>query len=316
MGAILETASGPIGGRDRFPWSILSSLSIGPQSEHACRTLDHMAGFARSLKTLKLEVFYEKRNQNCESPKRFLLSFDTLVYLELQNYPCPVQAIAQHTQLVRLCLHSTESWNPQAQRNVLSKEDLEHLDAHCPHLEYLELDIERQNDDWPWDILTTLATVFDHLRKLTLHFHLGNTRNPQMPVLNYHSAQEIRNVFYKSRQAAFERYPGIHTSEKARAEPSSTSASASFLSKLERLTLKTGFEKSLRRYPDPYPRRAAWAELHTVTFELRPPKTAIEKPEFTHLQRQELEAIPDRRAVDPAYYKKLKKMVDAAVEGP
>lgn len=134
--------------RDRFPWPTLSSLEIGPQSLYLCRTLDQMTGHARFLKTLKLKVLHGKGEIPCESLERFLSSFDTLETLELRNYSCSVGVITQHTRLRHLYRHIDESWESQQFRDVLSSEDLEYLDTRCPHLETMELDIERQDDHW------------------------------------------------------------------------------------------------------------------------------------------------------------------------
>jgi hypothetical protein len=130
--------------RDRFNWSKLSSLSIGPQNSY--QLLGRMAGYATSLTTLKVSMYANEGYEDREGLEQLLLSFNLLETLELKGYICSVDAIANHGNLSNLLLHEDESAVKEHSRRVLSVQELDHLDIHCPKLKSLKVDIERSNN--------------------------------------------------------------------------------------------------------------------------------------------------------------------------
>lgn len=137
------------GWQDHFNWSSLSSLEIG-QGLFASENLEVMTGRLNNLKSLRITGSDIQNEEICGSLEKFLVAFDTLVDLEILNCFVPVHAIARHSRLVNLCVHTGDTWNCQDSRTVFENADLISLDALCPQLENLELDIERdtEKDDW------------------------------------------------------------------------------------------------------------------------------------------------------------------------
>ncbi|KAJ5091351.1 hypothetical protein NUU61_006221 [Penicillium alfredii] len=295
--------------RDRFPWTLLTSLSLGPEPTH--QVLRIMAGYPRTLKQLKVEAYAGEGESACLALAEFLSPLsqvESLLSLELRNYFCDMWPIVQHSKLVNLCVHNTEPWTPGEARRVLSVEDLVLLDEHCPNLETLDLDIDRPNDEWPWETIYTLATGFKNLRKLSLHVEVGiaNLKTRLAPVFNYASAKEIGRDFYRDRWEASKHHQG---------SPSHPSPTAEkFPGRFPHLVLWSG--GFLCRNPKVEPRRACFEENHTATFWIFPPANPGGEPEFHHLQRWELDAIQKPCAVGSAYYKSLQRRVEAVVEGP
>lgn len=135
--------------QDHFSWSSLSSLEIGPQL-FALENLKLLTGRLMNLKCLKItgsDIQNEDLDRSLES---FLISFDTLVNLELLNCSVPLEAISRHTRLSSLCVHIGETWNCLDSRVVYGNIDIVSLDALCPLLETLELDIERDSFKEEW----------------------------------------------------------------------------------------------------------------------------------------------------------------------
>lgn len=137
------------GWEDHFNWSSLSSLEIG-QGLFAPENLNVMTGRLSNLKRFKITGNNVQNEELCQSLENFLVAFDTLVDLELLNCFVPIHVITQHTRLANLCVHIFDTWNFLDSRTVFESEDLISLDALCPQLENLQLDIERDTEKEDW----------------------------------------------------------------------------------------------------------------------------------------------------------------------
>ncbi|KAL2827445.1 hypothetical protein BJY01DRAFT_229112 [Aspergillus pseudoustus] len=288
--------------RDRFEWSRLSSLTLGPQNTSG--VLSRFAGYATALAALSVRSYRGERNMDREGLTVFLSSFDSLKMLDLRGYICSVRAIAQHSKLETLCLHEDESAGEGSARAVLTVEELEYLDKQCPNLRVLKVDIQRGDNQLPTTVLTKLATGFKNLRSLSLHFELGlrDIKHPITPTLNYVSVQSIGQSFFDERIQY-----GI-------ADPTSSFA----------LTLWTG--NCYRRWPQWEPPHASFEKQFTASYEIRlseGAKNCVDrKVEVRHLQKERLDALIEARKRNifgdlSAYeFSHLRTRVAAAVEGP
>lgn len=141
--------------RDHFPWDGLASLTLGPQPD--LHTLSLITGFARSIRHLTLSAYSDDDQVPSEDVDRFLLSFDTLVSLDLRGLSYSVRAVVNHPNLTRLCLHALEPTPVQGTtletqpRRTLTAQDLENIDAQCPLIQDLELDCNRPGTEWVRD---------------------------------------------------------------------------------------------------------------------------------------------------------------------
>lgn len=135
--------------RDRFSWASLCSLAVGPQPNFTHRLLQCFNGYATSLKHFKISVWTgEDEAPDQESLERFLYSFDSLESLEIINYVCPVEALANHPNLVHLCVHLAEDWDSDEVVAWWDAVDVDYLNENCPKLEVLEIDFERKSGEW------------------------------------------------------------------------------------------------------------------------------------------------------------------------
>lgn len=107
-----------------------------------------MAGHGTQLKHLKVEAFASQPESCCGGLGEFLVAFDTLETLEVRNYKCSIETVVTHTRLMKLCLHNAEPWPGEPPRPVLSEAELVLLDTCCPNLESLEIDIQRDKNQW------------------------------------------------------------------------------------------------------------------------------------------------------------------------
>ncbi|KAJ8128293.1 hypothetical protein O1611_g5343 [Lasiodiplodia mahajangana] len=187
--------------QQKFQWSKLKSLALGPRSTSDFLKLAE--GYATSLQYLEVLVYTDAdRCIHCYPLRKFLKSFTSLETLIVKGYQMPVGLVGNHPGLKRLCLHTFERVSGES-RLTLSVEDLQELDKSCAHLETLELDLCRDGE-WPEQILKTLATGFINVRRLTLHLEIGlrdadgrevGTPGPDEyvriePILNEDSARE------------------------------------------------------------------------------------------------------------------------------
>ncbi|KAL3455042.1 hypothetical protein BJX64DRAFT_282363 [Aspergillus heterothallicus] len=257
--------------RERFDWSELSSLTLGPQDTSGI--LGRFAGYATSLRTLKVWRYQGERSEGREDLTAFLASFESLRELEVKGFICDVGAIAGHTGLERLCLHEDESAREGKQRRVLSVEDLEVLDRGCPRLRTLMVDIKRGDGQLPMQVLAKLATGFSNLTSLSLHFELGlpDTKHPITPTLNYTSVRSIGQAFFDERRRSRIPIPSNYT-----------------------LTIWTG--NSYRRWPQWEPPYATFEKKYTATYEIRLSESTGSngEVEVRHLQKESLDAYPKR----------------------
>lgn len=223
--------------RDGLDWSRLKALSLGPDPRYAggptmAHLLRQFQGRATALRSLIVQTWATEGHETCPPLMDFLESFNTLEELTVKRHFIPVQKLASHSRLKRLCLHCIEvrrSWG--ITRPTLGVADLALLDASCPDLETLEIDISRDaSGEWPKDITEALAASFSNLRRLTLHCEVG---------VDFYSSRRQDNPFYPVLDDDLIR---------AFAEPFFASRGAS---KMERLTIKTG--ETLRRFTQWHP---------------------------------------------------------------
>ncbi|KAL2820114.1 hypothetical protein BJX63DRAFT_338614 [Aspergillus granulosus] len=282
--------------RDRFDWSKLSSLTLGPQN--TLGILGRLAGYATSLTTLKTCSYAGDRSEDRAGLSSFLSSFDTLKALELKGFICSIDAIAQHKNLETLCLHEDESSRAGKPRTVLTAEELDYLDRECPDLRILKVDITRGDNKMPTDVLTKLATGFKNLQSLSIHFELGlpDIKHPITPTLNYASVRSISQSFFDERKKSSIDITNSYT-----------------------LILWTG--NCYRRWPQWEPPYASFEKKFTATYEVRLPDGGSEV-EVRHLQKDRLDSFPEpsKRNAFGDYssyeFSRLRTQVGAAVEGP
>ncbi|KAJ5387043.1 hypothetical protein N7509_009584 [Penicillium cosmopolitanum] len=263
--------------RDRFSWSSLSSLEVGPQPELTDRLLQKLKGHTTSLKKFKITVWTgEDEAAAQEHLEGFLYAFDSLETLEITNFVCPVETMANHRNLVRLAVHLGEEWDSEEVIPSWNASDIDYLDDNCPNLEVLEIDFERQSGAWDDELLISVAKGFDCLRELCLHVRVGSVRGedpPLTPVLNYQSAREIGSTFFKARKHSFDYYHSRMPNQKP--------------DQLERLSLKTGVDWHLYNRFDG---DQTVEELNKNTFELRKPTFNTGKLTLVHTERDKIEA--------------------------
>ncbi|KAK4444469.1 hypothetical protein QBC34DRAFT_334845 [Podospora aff. communis PSN243] len=240
--------------RDGMQWNRLKSLSLGPNPSRSrgpssVSLLEKFRGYATALRSLTVLCWAAEGEEKSAVLNSFLASFDTLEELVVKRHFVPAQSLVGHTNLKRLLLHCIETWRPEGEfRPTLDATDLALLDASCPGLEELEIDISRDaSGQWPKPILETLATSFPNLRRLGLHCEVGidfigkrwpGQENPLLPLLDGAVVRTFAEPFFALRGS----------------------------SKLETLTLKTG--ENLRRFPQwppPYQgKERSWARTHHV----------------------------------------------------
>ncbi|KAL2784457.1 hypothetical protein BJX66DRAFT_85355 [Aspergillus keveii] len=286
--------------RERFDWSKLRSLTLGPQD--ASGVLDRFAGYATALTSLEVRAYVGERSENRTGLEALLCAFGSLRTLKLEGYICSVEAVAQHKGLEELWLHEDELASAAKERRVLTADDLEYLDKECPRLKTLKVDIKRGDDELPIDFLSKLATGFRNLKSLSLHFELGlpDTKHPITPTINYTSVHSIAQSFFNERKQS-----GLNT---------------------DTFTLALWTGSSHRRWPQWEPPYVSFEKLYTTTYEIRLRADAEKdggEVHVRHLEREELESRDskpgtNRSTFGGALYETmpLRKRVEAAVEGP
>ncbi|KAL2015122.1 hypothetical protein VTK56DRAFT_6296 [Thermocarpiscus australiensis] len=216
--------------REKLNWSNLTSLSLGPQ--RSTELLELFRGHTTAVRSLTVETWAGEGDDHYPQLEEFLLSFGSLEQLTVRGHFVSNRALGHHPRLKRLCLHAIEVQRGGAPRPTLSVDDLRELDANCPDLEVLEIDIDRDSSGWPQEIIKILASGFPNLQHLALHLEVGidfdKGWNRQLsiderillPMLDADLARAFAQPFFAWRQ------PG---------------------SKLKMLTLRTG--EKLRRFP-------------------------------------------------------------------
>jgi hypothetical protein len=127
----------------KLPWANLKSLALGPVRSHSF--LELITGYAQNLSNLEVYAYNPLEMHSCPNLTDFLLSFDTLEALTVKQCWPSLDAVAHHSKLKSLTFHATE--NREKKRPLLDLEDLEYLDEMCTELEFLEIDIRRE-DGW------------------------------------------------------------------------------------------------------------------------------------------------------------------------
>ncbi|KAI1428202.1 hypothetical protein F5Y12DRAFT_734106 [Xylaria sp. FL1777] len=244
---------------EKVQWSKLRSLSLGPQNTTAFLRL--ASSHATFLRDLTVQVYPDNADGQ-HLLEEFLIKNTSLESLIVKGYYVSPRVVGFHTGLKHLCLHSFEPEETSQTRPVFSAAQLRELDASCPYLETLEIDLHRDGT-WPEPELKTLAKGFKNLRRLIFHLELGIAgvelrRGPKgftelsanlfEPVLTEDSAREMGKQFFDWR---------------------SSSSSSSWSSGLNLLVLKTG--EPLRRFPEGEPITAKFERNHTDTIEVHWP---------------------------------------------
>jgi hypothetical protein len=238
--------------RDGMQWDRLKSLSLGPHPSWSCgpssaSLLEKFQGYATALRSLTVLCWAAEGEEKPAVLSTFLESFNTLEELVVKRHFVPARSLVGHKNLKRLLLHCIELQRPEGEfRPTMDVTDLTLLDANCPELQDLEMDISRDaSGQWPKPILEALATSFPNLLRLSLHCEVGidfskrgRREKPLLPLLDDAVARTFAEPFFASRGP----------------------------SKLEELTLKTG--EDLRRFPQWQPAYSAlerkWARAQVV----------------------------------------------------
>ncbi|KAI3340742.1 hypothetical protein F4824DRAFT_452040 [Ustulina deusta] len=258
---------------EKVQWSKLRSLSLGPQNTTAFLQL--ASSYATFLRDLTVQV-YPGAAHGQPLLEEFLMKNSSLESLTVKGHYVSPRVVGFHTGLKHLCLHSFEPVGKSQTRPAFCPVQLQELDASCPYLETLEIDLHRDGT-WPELELKTLATRFKNLRRLILHLELGiagvevrqrpngfaeESANLIEPVLTEGSAREMGKQFFDWR---------------------SSSSSSSWSSKLSLLVLKTG--EPLRRFPQWEPAYFKFERRHADTIEVHWPIGPEDAPKVVVLPR-------------------------------
>ncbi|KAF9894131.1 hypothetical protein FE257_009104 [Aspergillus nanangensis] len=190
--------------RDGFAWSELSSLALGPDLD-VC-TFHRLIGHTRSLRHLTLLGDTDHDSIPQETVNRFLLSFNTLTHLTLEDHFCSAHALSNHPNLTSVSIHDSQDFLAGTthaslgwiHRTAFTAGDLSMLDLRCPNLEDLGIDIMPEDSHGTSKVLTTLASKFVSLRSLSLHLPLGIVHRDYssgIPQLNRTSAYNLGGHF-------------------------------------------------------------------------------------------------------------------------
>lgn len=124
-------------------------------------------------------------------------SLECIVLPSLNSVSPPI--LKRHAESLRkLALHRQEKWDGTWSDRAITDQDLIALRSGLPLLEDLEVDVARQEGDWPWDTLKILSGF--KLRSLKLWFDLGIKIDgvPSAPYLTAVSAAELFSFLRKS----------------------------------------------------------------------------------------------------------------------
>jgi hypothetical protein len=130
---------------DRFDWSQLESLTLGPRP--VVGLLENLTCASLSLKRFTMEL-PAANSRPCAVLLDFLMSFRTLETLRLVNSPTCLIGVLNHPELKELCLHQSDPWPNEKCRYWINDHRLKVLDMWCPELKSLELDLSRVSGEW------------------------------------------------------------------------------------------------------------------------------------------------------------------------
>ncbi|KAJ5764332.1 hypothetical protein N7533_003013 [Penicillium manginii] len=243
----------------KFPWNQLQSLTLGHQDNPGF--FKAATGKVRHLK--KFEATHYGKPNSRRDLDAFLSSFHTLESLTAKGTIPSLAAMAHHSNLEHLCLHTIEQ--PDKERVSLNASEIRALNRKHPRLKSLELDIDPKGK-WPDNIVKAIATGFKNLHQLSIHVGLrlplliktceadktddllGFNDNYFKSVLTDETAQAFANRFFACRGP----------------------------SAVKKITLQTG--ESLRWFPQWPPWYAESEGQHARTFEAYPPQHQGDEP--------------------------------------
>lgn len=136
--------------RDKFDWSGLRSLSLGPNDSRDI--LEQVTGRATALTALSFRRYVDGDRdidgRQASNPRlnALISSIESLERLVVKGHFVPISVLGKHRKLKDLCLHSFEmpGDNGSLPRLTLDAADLMELNALCPDMESLEIDIARR----------------------------------------------------------------------------------------------------------------------------------------------------------------------------
>jgi hypothetical protein len=234
--------------------------------------LKRFTGHAIALRSLTVKTWAGEGKDTCPELEDFVMSFHTREKLTVRGHFLSTRALCNHPGLKQLCLYSIELPRDGAGRPTLDVADLIQLDAKCPDLEELDIDIYRDSSGWvsaqrclqerviftksqwqPNDLTRALASGFTNLRHLTLHSELGIDFNNDsertgrgsflLPTFDEDLAKSFAESFFALRPR----------------------------SRLQTLTLKTG--EDLRRFPQWPPAYEELEHMSTLVVRIRAPSS-------------------------------------------
>ncbi|KAJ5661720.1 uncharacterized protein N7477_009336 [Penicillium maclennaniae] len=131
--------------RDKLDWSNLRFLSLGPQKH--TDLLNYFTGHANALRSLTVQMWAGEGRDHCPELERFVRSFNTLEQLTIKGHFASIKTLSNHPRLKQLCLHTIElPRDGGATRPTFNLDDLVELDANCPQLGVLEIDVDRRTE--------------------------------------------------------------------------------------------------------------------------------------------------------------------------
>jgi hypothetical protein len=155
---------------------------------------------APKLTSLKVVGFKSDWDTGNKSIARFFddlpSSLECIVLPKLSS--AGIYVLSRHQETMRkLVLHRGGSWNGSWGDHVITRQELIALRDNLPHLEELEIDMARDHDKWPWDLLSVLAG-FPKLTSLKLWYELGRGGKSPTPYLTAVSAAELFSFLRRS----------------------------------------------------------------------------------------------------------------------
>ncbi|KAL4957104.1 hypothetical protein BDW69DRAFT_180989 [Aspergillus filifer] len=275
-------------------WSKLASLTIGPQN--AFGILKRLVGYVTSLKTLRVFRYPDQRRQGAGSDpdaiglEELLRSLDGLENLEVKGVPVSVEVVGLHTGLKKICLHEEETTTKDDERDLLTLNEVEHLERCCPGLRDLKVKIKIGDGEMNEELFTKLARSFPTLRSLSLHFEIG-----------------LANVSTRPRKSPFTTADPSDETSQATLPPLTTTTAASIGKRFFDIRREAGIEITpwftlslwtgnyFRRWPQWEPRYVSVEKLFSATFEMSVPRPESGEVVMRHLVKEELDGYTSRK---------------------